>query len=358
MAVAIAPYDILKELTEEQRQVFADFRRLVDSGRLGDGEVASEGGGEGEESNAGVDATDAQVEKRKRSLKDRLTGRNKSGASEKTPPYILSDRDKEYCDDICLVRYLRARDFKLKKASQALRGTLQWRVAEQIDKLSARTGFINSCLALGKMYLHGTDKNGHPAIMTGVHVQLDPHSSRERLLFMIYQLEMAIKAMDTSKGIHKMTWVSSLAGYNSKYNGDVRFTLDLLNCLQSHYVERLARCYLVDAPFVFRTAWKAVYPFIDEQTKKKIIFVEPSKTREVLAEYFDMKELEKERFNGDNPYVYHHESYVEATVALEERDPKADPIEKFDPLEAFRKWQLSHSMQSVALEPQVALNSA
>lgn len=39
---------------------------------------------------------------------------------------------------------------------------------------------------------------------------------------------------------------------------------------QDCYPERLGKLYLVHVPYVFMTAWKMVYPFIDNKTKKKV----------------------------------------------------------------------------------------
>jgi hypothetical protein len=41
-----------------------------------------------------------------------------------------------FADDPCLVRYLRAREWKLEPAEKLLRGTLQWRRETSIDRMS------------------------------------------------------------------------------------------------------------------------------------------------------------------------------------------------------------------------------
>ncbi len=46
---------------------------------------------------------------------------------------------------------------------------------------------------------------------------------------------------------------------------------------------------VVDPPFVFRAFWKMLYPFIDANTKKKILFVSGSESekQKMLAEFID-----------------------------------------------------------------------
>lgn len=39
---------------------------------------------------------------------------------------------------------------------------------------------------------------------------------------------------------------------------------------QDCYPERLGKLFIVHSPYIFMTAWKMVYPFIDSNTKKKV----------------------------------------------------------------------------------------
>ncbi|KAG5232828.1 phosphatidylinositol transfer protein [Salix suchowensis] len=40
-----------------------------------------------------------------------------------------------------------------------------------------------------------------------------------------------------------------------------------------YYPERLAKVFLVHAPYIFMAVWEIVYPFIDKNTRKKIVMV-------------------------------------------------------------------------------------
>jgi hypothetical protein len=117
--------------------------------------------------------------------------------------------------------------------------------------------------------------------------------------------------MDESKGVEKMTWIVSCAGYNLKYNGDVGFARSLLACLQDHYPERLGLLLICDAPFIFRAMWKLVYPFVDEKTKKKIFFVSGSNEEKAraISEHIDLDQVEK-AFCGNSDYVFDPAAYM------------------------------------------------
>jgi hypothetical protein len=45
----------------------------------------------------------------------------------KADPLLTTEREKKWCSDMCLIRYLKARDFDIKKALVLLEGTLEWR---------------------------------------------------------------------------------------------------------------------------------------------------------------------------------------------------------------------------------------
>lgn len=42
--------------------------------------------------------------------------------------------------------------------------------------------------------------------------------------------------------------------------------------MQDYYPERLGKLFIVNAPYIFMKVWKIIYPFIDNKTKKKVMF--------------------------------------------------------------------------------------
>ena len=68
-----------------------------------------------------------------------------------------------------------------------------------------------------------------------------------------------------------------------------KFTLDIL---QKHYPERMFKAYILNPPFVFRTFWAIIKPFIDPITKEKIEFCHGKQGAEIVARRFDLNSVE------------------------------------------------------------------
>jgi hypothetical protein len=164
-------------------------------------------------------------------------------------------------------------------------------------------------------------------VVLGTHQREIPRTNDEKLLFMVYKIMTAISSCDESRGVEKMVWICDLSGYNMRYNGSIAFALSLLHTLQDHFPERLGRVFFLDSPWVFRTAYKALVPFLNEVTKQKFVF---SDDKSVLFETIDRSQVEQ-RFGGDMPYTYHHESYLTALREHEQHLRRGGPFRQFRP---------------------------
>jgi len=200
-------------------------------------------------------------------------------------------------DDLMIRRFLRARDLDIEKASDLFLKYLSWRRTFIPDGFIS-TSEISNELAHNKLFMQGVDKKGRPIVVCfgGRHKQ---NNLEEFKRFVVYTLDKICSRMP--RGQEKFVCIGDLKGWGYS-SSDIRGYLAALSILQDCYPERLGKLLLVHVPYVFMTAWKVVYPFIDSKTKKKIIFVENKKLRSTLLSDIDESQL-PDTYGGQLPLV-------------------------------------------------------
>jgi hypothetical protein len=94
-------------------------------------------------------------------------------------------------------------------------------------------------------------------------------------------------------GQEKFAAVIDLKGWGYA-NCDIRGYVAALEIMQNYYPERLGRVLMINVPYMFMAAWKIVYPFIDEKTKKKFVFVANKDLDATLRDAIDESQLLEE----------------------------------------------------------------
>lgn len=216
-------------------------------------------------------------------------------------------------DEACCMRYLRARDGDLKKATAMLRATLKWRREFGVRTLvEDRFPVLEKECATGKTFvLPGEDREGRAIlVMRNKNENTKDHDGN--VAHLVYQMERSVKAATQKR---KETWclVIDFEGYSVFNAPPMRTSRATLSIMQDHYPERLHRAYLVDAPWLFHGFFKLISPFIDPVTKRKIVFVKGDAARRasVLARDFDLANLEK-CVGGTSDYAYDAAAYLAA----------------------------------------------
>ncbi|KAJ6712926.1 hypothetical protein OIU79_009007 [Salix purpurea] len=137
--------------------------------------------------------------------------------------------------------------------------------------------------------MQGVDKQNRPIVMVyGARHKPYKGSLEEFKGFVAYTLERICARMPA--GQEKFVSIADLKGWGYA-NSDIRGYLAALSILQDCYPERLGKLFIVHVPYIFMTAWKVVYPFIDSKTKRKIIFVENKKLKSTLLDDIDESQL-------------------------------------------------------------------
>ena len=128
-------------------------------------------------------------------------------AIEKQTEVPLKQRDRKWLTDMCLCRYLRARNYDLEKSLKLIMGTIVWRREYKPYKIKPEDVEIEMNNN-GKMYPHGHDKLGRPILyLKPGNDNTGPEHKEVKVKYLVYSMEKAISTMDESKGVEKVMWV-------------------------------------------------------------------------------------------------------------------------------------------------------
>lgn len=218
-----------------------------------------------------------------------------------------------YCTDACLVRYLKARDWDMKKSLKLLLSSIEWRLKTQPENISASELTFEA--TSGKTYRRGFDRLGRPVIYITPSRE-NSTNYEKNLQLIVYTVERAIDSMEND--VEKLVLIVDFNHFSTKVQPPLSVCKEMINIMSNHYPERLGACYIVDAPFIFNMLWKAIKPFINSATRAKVHFVTGAEEKEhVFSQIFDMSTLES-RFGGTNDYEFKPEHW-QLEVELDEK---------------------------------------
>ena len=247
-------------------------------------------------------------------------------------PALLGTSDlKRFANDACLCRYLRARSWNLKKALKMFSATARWRAKTRPERIKWRD--VQAEGATGKQYLAGTDKEGRNVlVMRPGRENTKEHAGNIR--FLIYTLERATwreKPQDDHPlGSHvehhreKLVLLIDFTGWTLATAPPMRTSRETLCILQDHFPERLAVAVLYNPPWIFAVFWKAISPFIDPETYRKIRFVNPKREKEInrMKRMFKMESIERD-MGGERDPAFDLEAFASEADAHDERKDTA-----------------------------------
>ncbi|KAK2445204.1 Sec14p phosphatidylinositol transfer family protein [Trifolium repens] len=198
------------------------------------------------------------------------------------------DPSSKEVDDLMIRRFLRARDLDVEKASSMFLKYLKWKHSF-IPNGSVSPSEISDDLAQEKMYVQGVDKKGRPITVAFAAKHFQNKNGLDAFKrYVVFALEKLCSRMPP--GEEKFLAIADIKGWGYA-NSDLRGYLGALTILQDYHPERLGKLFIVHAPYMFMKVWKLIYPFIDDNTKKKIVFVENKKLKSTLLEEIDESQL-------------------------------------------------------------------
>lgn len=202
---------------------------------------------------------------------------------------MLTEEELKICDDAMICRYIRATSGDLHHSVKRIKDTLSWWEKEHPQEM-----VCTACQKDAKShYMHvvGHDLSDRPVIYSCLELATNRNIEDNRK-HMISTFEQAIRFMPP--GVESWCWVLDFHGFGLS-DCDPRLAKIFLNISAAHYPERLGNFFVVSAPMLFNTLWKAIAPMVDPVTREKIHFVgyekrgDNGKLRSLLSRYFDQE---------------------------------------------------------------------
>ncbi|KAI4297182.1 hypothetical protein L6164_037081 [Bauhinia variegata] len=202
--------------------------------------------------------------------------------------------------DVVLLKFLRAREFKVNDAFEMLKKTLKWRKESNIDSILDED--LGSDLS-SAAYMNGVDREGHPVCYNvfGVFESEELYrktfgTEEKRSQFLRWRCQLM------EKGIQKLNLkpggVSSLLQINDLKNSpgpskkELRLaTKQALGILQDNYPELVAKNIFINVPFWYYALNALISPFLTQRTKSKFVIARPAKVTETLLRYIPIEEI-------------------------------------------------------------------
>ncbi|KAM1075087.1 hypothetical protein ACFX2B_019746 [Malus domestica] len=221
--------------------------------------------------------------------------------------------------DVVLLKFLRARDFKVKEAFAMIKNSVRWRKEWGIEGLLEED--------LGShwdkvVFTHGVDKEGHPVCYNVFgefqnkelyqNTFTDEEKRAKFIKWRIQFLEKSIRKFDFNP-----TGISTIVQVNDIKNSPGLFkrehnqvTNQALHLLQDNYPEFVARQVFINVPWWYLAFNRMISPFLTQRTKSKFVFAGPSKSAETLFKYIGPEHvpvqyggLSKEGVEGEHEFT-------------------------------------------------------
>lgn len=177
-----------------------------------------------------------------------------------------------------MLRFLRARDFSVEKASQMLQESLKWREENAIDQILSEYKKPSVVVKYFPGGWHQCDKSGRPIFILRLgHMDvkglLKSIGEEGLLKLTLYICEEGLQLIDAAnKSADKpvLSWclLVDLDGLSMRHlwRPGVKALLSIIETVERNYPETLGRVFVVRAPRVFPIAWTIVSAFIGNET--------------------------------------------------------------------------------------------
>ncbi|KAH6782289.1 Sec14p-like phosphatidylinositol transfer family protein [Perilla frutescens var. frutescens] len=202
--------------------------------------------------------------------------------------------------NVVLLKFLRAREFKVNEAFEMLKKTLQWRKEFKIDTILEEEFEADLASAA---YMSGVDGEGHPICYNifGVLEREDLYEKtlateekREQFLrWRVQLMEKGLQKLDfKADGINSLVQINDLNNSTGSSKKEVRAAVNkAVALLQDNYPEFVAKNIFINVPFWYYAFHSLLSPFLTQRTRSKLVFARPSKVTDTLLKYIPIQEI-------------------------------------------------------------------
>ncbi|RDX99071.1 Patellin-6, partial [Mucuna pruriens] len=209
---------------------------------------------------------------------------------------LLGGDDKA---DVILLKFLRARDFRVGDALHMLIKCLAWRKEFGADTiLEEELGFkeLEGVIA----YMQGYDKEGHPVCYNayGVFKDKDMYERvfgddeklKKFLRWRVQVLERGIKVLHFKPGgVNSLIQVTDLKDMPKR---ELRVASNqILSLFQDNYPEMVARKIFINVPWYFSMLYSVFSPFLTQRTKSKFVISKEGNAAETLYKFMRPEDI-------------------------------------------------------------------
>ncbi|KAL1543621.1 Patellin-6 [Salvia divinorum] len=222
-------------------------------------------------------------------LKDKLMASH--GADSMWGIPLLGNADDRA--DVVLLKFLRARDFRVQDALNMLVKCLNWRKEFGADAV------LEEDLGLKELegsvaYMHGFDRCGHPVCYNAYGVFKDKvmyekvfgdeEKLKKFLRWRVQILERGIKLLNFKPGgVNSIIQITDLKDMPKR---ELRATSNhILSLFQDNYPEMVARKIFINVPWYFSLLYSVISPFLTQRTKSKFVISKEGNAAETLYKF-------------------------------------------------------------------------
>lgn len=200
------------------------------------------------------------------------------------PPSMMDADDAGFLSGSTYLRFARARNADVDKASEMLEAAIEWRKEARPYAITAKD--VQKSMAQVTMVCGGRDKEGYP-VMAMVLGMKNECTVEERTLQIIYILEETQR-----KGYERLTWIIDFGAMGKQRDERSKETRKkTMKILQDYYPERMALILMYRPPWYVSWLLGLAKAFMDPRTAEKVH--KAGSTVEELEKYIDRSQVPK-----------------------------------------------------------------